>query len=137
MGPAPMAGDVDPWAGSEDEPAPTRRSYFRGIENVKRLYRAGRYEMAIIYLKELEQDYPEDPKLMSMMGTLYLKLGQEELAREYWERVLQIDPNNRTVLEAPQAAQHAPGRPAAHGRRRRGRWNGGGAPPIGAEATAP
>jgi hypothetical protein len=35
-----------------------------------------------------------------MMGTLYLKVGQEELAREYWERVLQIDPTNKTVIEA-------------------------------------
>ena len=93
-------GGIDPWAGTEDQPAPTRQSYFKGIENVKRLYRAGRYEMAIIYLKELEQDYPNDPKLLSMMGTLYLKVGQEELARDYWERVLQIDPTNKTVIEA-------------------------------------
>lgn len=93
-------GALDPWAGTEDRPAPTRRSYFLGIENVKKLYRAKRYEMAIIYLKELDQDYPEDPKILSMMGTLYLKLGQPDLAREYWERVLQIDPTDRAVIDA-------------------------------------
>lgn len=93
-------GAIDPWAGSEDRPAPTRRSYFLGIENVKKLYRAKRYEMAIIYLKELDQDYPDDPKILSMMGTLYLKLGQPDLAREYWERVLQIDPSDRAVIDA-------------------------------------
>lgn len=109
------SGGIDPWAGTEDQPAPTRQSYFKGIENVKRLYRAGRYEMAIIYLKELEQDYPNDPKLLSMMGTLYLKVGQEELAREYWERVLQIDPTNKTVIEALKQlnSRNSRARPAA------------------------
>lgn len=122
-GGADADGGIDPWAGTEDQPAPTRRSYFMGIENVKKLYRAGRYEMAIIYLKELAQDYPDDPKIMSMMGTLYLKLDQEDLAREYWERVLQIEPDNRTVIEAlkqlnqrrsrptPRPAQPADGAP--------------------------
>ena len=93
-------GDLDPWAGSEDDPAPTRQSYFLGIERVRKLYRAGRYEIAVVYLKDLDEDYPEDPKLMSMLGTLYLKLGQEDLAREYWERVLQIDPTDRAVIDA-------------------------------------
>ena len=94
------SGDVDPWAGSEDRPAPTRRSYFLGIEEVQKLYHAGRYEMAVVFLKDLDEDYPEDPKIMAMMGTLYLKLNQEELAREYWERVLQIDPTNQAVIDA-------------------------------------
>ena len=92
--------DIDPWAGTEGEAQPARRSYFLGIEDVKKLYRSGRYEVAIVYLKELERDYPNDPKLLSMMGTLYLKLGQEDLARTYWERVLQVDPTDRTVIEA-------------------------------------
>jgi len=94
------SGAVDPWAGTEDQPAPTRRSYFLGIEEVQKLYRAGRYEMAVVFLKELDEDYPDDPKILSMMGTLYLKLNQEDLAREYWEKVLQIDPTNRAVIDA-------------------------------------
>ena len=91
---------VDPWAGTEDQPAPTRRSYFLGLEQVKKLYRAGKLELAIVYLKKLEQDYPNDVQIMAMMGTLWLKTGQEDLAREYWERVLQVDPANRAVIEA-------------------------------------
>lgn len=94
------SGDVDVWAGTEGEPAPTRQSYFLGIEDVRKLYRAGRYEMAVVQLKDLDEDYPDDPKILSMLGTLYLKLGQEDLAREYWERVLQIDPTDRAVLDA-------------------------------------
>ena len=93
-------GKIDPWAGREDAPAPTRKSYFLGLENVKKLYQAGRYEMAIVVLKDLEQSYPDDTRIMAMMGTLYLKLGQPDLAREYWEGVLEIDPQDRVVLEA-------------------------------------
>lgn len=91
---------VDPWAGKEDKQAPSRRSYFLGLEKVKQLYRAGKYELAIVFLKKLEQDYPNDVQIMSMMGTLWSKVGQEELAREYWEKVLAIEPQNRPVLEA-------------------------------------
>lgn len=93
-------GGVDPWVGTEDKPAPTRRSYFLGLEKVKRLYRAQKYEVAVVFLKKLEKDYPNDLKIMSMMGTLWLKLGQKDLAREYWEKVLAIDPTNKAVIEA-------------------------------------
>jgi hypothetical protein len=93
-------GATDLNAGTEANPAPDRRSYVRGLDDVKRLYRAGRYEAAAQYLKELDVDYPNDPKIMSMLGTVYLKIGQEDLARQYWERVLQIEPGNREVIEA-------------------------------------
>lgn len=99
----PKAGEqkgVDPFAGTEDQAAPTRRSYFLGIDKVKKLYRAGKYEVAIVFLKKLERDYPSDLQVLSMMGTLWLKLNQPELAREYWEKVLKIDPTNRSVVEA-------------------------------------
>lgn len=123
------SGGIDPWAGSEDRPAPTRRSYFLGIEEVQKLYRAGRYEMAIVFLKELDEDYPEDPKIMAMMGTLYLKLNQEELAREYWERVLQVDPANQAVIDALKQLNQRGISPAPASGGGAPATNGGGAPP--------
>ncbi len=118
------ADGVDPWSRGEDSPAPTRRSYFMGIEKVKKLYRAGRYEIAMVHMKKLDEDYPDDPQIMAMMGTLWLKNNQPDLAREYWERVLQIDPynngvkqalkqlNERQGLAAPPAAGELPPAPA-------------------------
>lgn len=97
---AKKSGGVDPWAGTEDKPAPTRRSYFLGLEKVKRLYRAKKYELAVVFLKKLEKDYPNDVQIMSMMGTLWLKVGQKELARQYWEKVLAVDPQNKPVIAA-------------------------------------
>jgi hypothetical protein len=103
---------ADPLAGTEDKPAPSRMSYVRGLDDVKRLYRAGRYEAAAEYLKDLDTDYPNDPKVMAMLGTVYLKIGQEDLARQYWERVLQVDPGNREVIEALKQLNARRARPA-------------------------
>ncbi len=104
------ADGVDPWSRGEDKPAPSRRSYFMGIETVKKLYRAKRYEMALVYLKKLDEDYPNDVQILSMMGTLWLKNNQPELAREYWMRVLEIDQNNPGVIEALKQLNEREGR---------------------------
>ena len=86
--------------GSGSEAAPYRPSYLLGIENVRKLYKAGKYELAMVRLKKLEEAYPGDEKILSMKGTLWVKLGRESLARKAWERVLQINPDNQEVIEA-------------------------------------
>ncbi len=88
--------------GGEAKKAPTRPSYLLGIEEVRKLYRAGKYELAMVKLKKLEKAYPNDVKLLSMEGTLWRRLGEENLARKAWDRVLQIDPDNEQVREAQQ-----------------------------------
>lgn len=85
---------------AEGQPQPSRPSYLLGIDEVQKLFRAGKYEVALVRLTELEKAYPNDAKLLSMMGTLWLKLGRRELARDVWERVLQMEPDNRAVIEA-------------------------------------
>lgn len=84
----------------EDEADPTRPSYLLGIEEVQRLFKSGNYELAMVRLRQLERAYPNDAKILAMKGTLWAKMGRKELAREAWERVLQIDPQNKAVLEA-------------------------------------
>jgi len=86
----------------EQQAAPYRPSYLLGIENVRKLYKAGKYELAMVRLKKLEEAYPDDEQILSMKGTLWLKLGREKLARKAWERVLQINPDNKKVKEALQ-----------------------------------
>jgi Flp pilus assembly protein TadD len=54
----------------------------------------------MVHLVDLEKAYPNDARLLSMKGTLWMKLGRPELARQSWEQVLQIDPDNRPVLDA-------------------------------------
>ena len=84
----------------ETDPAPTRPSYFRGIEHVRDLYQAGRLETAMIHLAELEQAYPNDVQILTMKGSLWLELGNPDLARQAWEQVLQIEPDNDAVIRA-------------------------------------
>lgn len=84
----------------EDSAAPNRPSYLLGIDEVQKLFKLGNHELAMVRLSELEKAYPNDERLLSMKGTLWLKLGREDLARQTWERVLQINPDNRAVLEA-------------------------------------
>lgn len=91
---------AQPQPRQDSAPAPTRPSYLRGIDQVQRLFEAGQYETALLHLSELEEAYPNDLRIKSMKGTLWLRLGQEDLARKNWEQVLQIDPDNRPVQEA-------------------------------------
>lgn len=92
--------DDDRDGGDEDRPAPSRPSYLRGLEQVQRLFDARQYEAAMIQLVNLEEAYPNDVRIKSMKGTLWLRLGRESLARDAWEQVLQIDPDNEPVQEA-------------------------------------
>ncbi|RAL24705.1 hypothetical protein DL240_00405 [Lujinxingia litoralis] len=85
---------------AEAEPAPSRPSYYRGVEDIKRLAQAGSHEMALVHLVELERHYPGDVQLLMMKGTLWSFLGRPSLARQAWEEVLQIDPENREVIDA-------------------------------------
>jgi hypothetical protein len=82
------------------QPAPTRQSYLINLEKSRQLFKAGKYELALVALKSLDQQYPNDVTIKSMIGTLWLQLNQPELAREAWESALKIDPNNRTIIEA-------------------------------------
>lgn len=86
--------------GADGSAAPSRPSYLLGIEEIQKLYQSGNFELAMVRLVQLEKHYPRDVRLLSMKGTLWLKLGREELARKAWERALQIDPDDRSVIEA-------------------------------------
>ncbi|MAD61723.1 MAG: hypothetical protein CMH49_09490 [Myxococcales bacterium] len=78
----------------------SRQSYLVGLEKARQLFKAQKYELAIIALKSLDQDYPSDVTIKSMLGTLWLQLNQPVLAREAWEAALKINPNNRAVIQA-------------------------------------
>lgn len=78
----------------------SRQSYLVGLEKARQLFKARKYELAMIALKSLDQDYPNDLTIKSMLGTLWLQLNQPVLARESWEAALKINPNNRTVIQA-------------------------------------
>jgi len=81
-----------------DDGVPERdKSYLAGLDNVKRLYRTGRYEAALIEVDSLTRIYQTDPKLYQMRGTLLDRLGQPELAIKSWSQALRFDPQNQSL----------------------------------------
>lgn len=79
---------------------PGKKSYLAGLAHVRELYDSRKYELAFIDLNDLEQGYPRDARLLAMKGTLYLKLGKLKLARETWQQVVALDPNDTQTAEA-------------------------------------
>ena len=54
----------------------------------------------LVELVDLEASYPSDERLQAMKGSLYLKLGKPQLARECWQKALALDPDDAAVAEA-------------------------------------
>jgi tetratricopeptide (TPR) repeat protein len=91
-------------ARAPEAPAPGRAksSYLLTLAKVKDLYRDRKYELALVELGELERQYPDDERILSMKGSLYERLGNKNLAREAWQQALTLNPFNLAVLEALQ-----------------------------------
>jgi Flp pilus assembly protein TadD len=64
------------------------------------MYAGRRYELALIEVVDLEKHYPDDARILAMKGSLYLKLGRTKLARETWEKALNLNPNDQLLAEA-------------------------------------
>jgi tetratricopeptide (TPR) repeat protein len=80
--------------------AAKKKSYLGSLAKVNEMYVAKKYELALIEVVNLEKEYPQDSRILSMKGSLYLKLGKHKLAREAWEKALQINPNDQALAEA-------------------------------------
>lgn len=80
----------------------TKASYLLTLAKVKDLYRTHHYELGLVEIVKLEQQYPDDEHILSMKGSLYERLGNKNLAREAWQEALRLNPFNLAVLEALQ-----------------------------------
>lgn len=81
-----------------DEVTPERqKSYLASMDHIKQLYRSGRYEAGLIEVDSMIRDFPTDPKLHEMRGTLLDRLGRRDLALKSWGQALRFDPTNQTL----------------------------------------
>jgi len=80
--------------------AAKKKSYLGSLAKVNEMYVGKKFELALIEVVALEKEYPQDSRILSMKGSLYLKLGKHKLAREAWEKALQINPNDQALAEA-------------------------------------
>ena len=98
----PTAADQEMLAG-KTPPEGRSKSYLATLAKLGEMYSSHRYELALIEVVDLEQQYPKDPRLLAMKGSLYQKLGKAALAREAWKKALEIDPSDTIVAEALRA----------------------------------
>lgn len=105
----PMGSPIETPTAADQEmlgttpPEGRSKSYLGTLAKVGEMYGAHRYELALIEVVDLEQQYPNDARVLAMKGSLFQKLGRSKLAREAWKRALEIDPSDVTVAEALRA----------------------------------
>jgi hypothetical protein len=104
--------------GARDDVPEPEQSYLGAIDQIKQLYKGGRFEAALLEVDDLLRVYPTDPKLYEMRGTLLDRLGKFDLAVLSWRQALRIDPTNaslKRVVEKKTAIRSlaSPSAPAA------------------------
>jgi Flp pilus assembly protein TadD len=72
--------------------------YKRRLIGIRALFARNSFEIASFELAKLLELYPTDEELLSMSGSLEWKRGNKDKAREIWQRVLELNPTNETVL---------------------------------------
>jgi len=77
-----------------------QKSYLGSLAKVNELYRAKRFELALVELVNLEQQFPEDARILAMKGSLLVRLRKIPQAREAYERALAINPEDIGLAEA-------------------------------------
>ena len=83
---------------ASDDSVPNQdQSYLGALDNVKLLYRNGRYEAGLVELDSMIHQYPTSPKLHLMRGTLLERVGQGDLALKSWNQALRLDPKNASL----------------------------------------
>lgn len=75
-------------------------SYLKGTERVQRMYQGKKYQDALINLAPLIEQYPGQPKLYTMQGTIYRRLGETRLAYSAYRKALELDKDNLQIQQA-------------------------------------
>jgi len=65
-----------------------RKSYFKGD-----------YDNALGQILQSIDQKPDNPQAFSMLGSLYYAMGWKSLAVKYWEKSLELDPDNRELTD--------------------------------------
>lgn len=98
-----VAAKADVGGAADAAPRLPRKSYLGTLAKVREMYGSRRYELALVELVDLEASHPKDARLQAMKGSVYLKLGKPQLAKESWQKALSLDPEDTAVAEALRA----------------------------------
>ena len=59
-------------------------------------FRLGEYEEALVYLNKAAQ-LDGDPVILDHLGDAYRATGDAQSAREWWQKALELDPDNEEI----------------------------------------
>jgi Flp pilus assembly protein TadD len=84
----------------------TAQRYLPGISVVDQLLqealdliRGGRFIQSVATLEKVLEIEPNNITALTRMGSAYWAMGKKDLARKTWKRVLELDPDNKEVLQ--------------------------------------
>jgi Tfp pilus assembly protein PilF len=61
------------------------------------LYKLGKYDDALTQMKKAIGPNTDDPLIYDHQGDIYSALKQDSLARESWEKALELNPDDQTI----------------------------------------
>lgn len=76
--------------------APARQVRTRLDEALKN-YKLENYDDALTILLELEKEYPDNFRILNLMGYVYYKLQRNDEALRIWNRALELNPGNANL----------------------------------------
>ena len=86
---APHPQDVGPNSSDESNPASANADY--AIYKANKFYRSQDYDGAMEILFQALKRYPENTRVLNMIGSIFFKLKDYGMARKYWEESLSLD----------------------------------------------
>ena len=69
------------------------------LHKAKDSYKKGQMGRTWDYVNESEELSPNDARVLAMKGSLLYKIGDNEKAKEYWERSLESNPNQPNIKD--------------------------------------
>ncbi|MCC6809840.1 MAG: tetratricopeptide repeat protein [Deltaproteobacteria bacterium] len=97
--PVGNAGEALPSAARKSVLLKESLEFKAALARVQALFAKKSYDLALLELAKLRADFPDDPKLLAMEGTIHFKQGHREKAQKAWEEAAALDPENDTVLD--------------------------------------
>ena len=72
----------------------TTKKVERLLAHVRSLGRQGEIMEAGRLLRKMVKDHPEHPEIPFLLGVCYSKVGRGDLARVWWKKALELDPQH-------------------------------------------
>jgi predicted Zn-dependent protease len=92
-----LAGPVGAYAADTSETPANLKS--ADLNSARALVDAQKYDEALTALRQLNQESPDNPDLLNLIGFTLRKIGKTDEALDYYDRALALNPQHRGANE--------------------------------------